>query len=289
MGRPFRFAVLLALAWVSAWTVARYSATGLVLKVDRPNNSLVVSCEAIPGYMDAMVMPLTVRDAKTLASLAPGMTIDFSLVVDQKSSRAESIKIRQFESYANEPMQARRLQLLQGLGDAKAKPLDLGTEVPDFTLTDQAERTVSLSQFEGKVVAANFVYTRCPLPDFCYRLSNNLAQLQKRFSSQMGRDLVLLTITFDPVHDRPEAMATYAKAWNANPETWHFLTGSSADIDRICNLFGVSSWQDEGLLTHNMHTVVIDRRRKLVANIEGNQFSAKQLGDLVESVVKRAE
>jgi protein SCO1/2 len=289
MARPFRFAVLLALAWVSAWTAARYSATGLVLKVDRPNNSLVVSCEAIPGYMDAMVMPLTVSDAKTLASLTPGMTIDFSLVVDRKSSHVESIKIRQFESYANEPTQARRLQLLQGLGDAKAKPLDLGTEVPDFTLTDQAERTVSLSQFEGKVVAANFVYTRCPLPDFCYRLSNNLAQLQKRFSSQMGRDIVLLTITFDPVHDRPDVMATYAKAWNANPETWHFLTGSSADIDRICNLFGVSSWQDEGLLTHNMHTVVIDRHRKLVANIEGNQFSAKQLGDLVESVVKRAE
>jgi len=291
MARRVPFILVLVFTVVPAWATSRYPATGLVLKVDRPHHQVVVSCEAIPGYMDAMVMPLNVKSSKQLDPLTPGMTVDFTLVVEKTSSHMEGIKVRQFESYANEPMQARRLALLQGLGspDLRAKVVPLGNEVPDFTLTDQTGKPVSLAQLEGKVVAANFVYTRCPLPDFCYRLSNNLAQLQKRFTSQMGSDLVLLTITFDPVHDRPDVMATYAKTWSANPDTWHFLTGATSDIERICNMFGVSSWQDEGLLTHNMHTVVIDRHRKLVANIEGNQFTPKQLGDLVDTVMKRAD
>jgi protein SCO1/2 len=144
-----------------------------------------------------------------------------------------------------------------------------------------------LSQFAGKVVALNFVYTRCPLPDYCFRLSNNLAQLQKRFGDRLGKDLVLLTITFDPVRDTPDVMAKYAHIWNADTKSWHFLTGTVAEVQRVCGMFGVAAWQDEGVLTHSLHTVVIDRRGRLAANVEGNSYTAKQLGDLVEEVIKR--
>ena len=74
-----------------------------------------------------------------------------------------------------------------------------------------------LSRLAGKVVAMNFIYTRCPLPDYCFRLSNHLASLQKRFAERMGRDLILMTGTFDPAHDRPDVMANYARIWQANP------------------------------------------------------------------------
>jgi protein SCO1 len=46
-------------------------------------------------------------------------------------------------------------------------------------------------------------------------------------------------------------------------------------------------WSDEGLLTHTLHTVVIDRQGRLASNIEGNQFTAQQLGDLVQTVMDR--
>jgi protein SCO1/2 len=267
---------------------SRYSATGLVLKIDRAHSAMVISCQAIPGYMDAMTMPINVPDAKALDHLAPGLMIDFALVVDAESSHAEDIKVRKFESYQQEPQQARRLALMQGLAAPKPPPVAVGQEVPDFTLTDQNETPVNFATFKGKVVAMNFVYTRCSLPDNCYRLSNNLAQLQTRFAARMQQDLVLLTVTFDPVHDRPAVLANYAKTWKAGPG-WHFLTGGTADVDHVCNLFGVDSWQDEGLLTHNMHTAVIDRHGKLVTNIEGNQFTAQQLGDLVDTVMKQTD
>jgi protein SCO1/2 len=131
--------------------------------------------------------------------------------------------------------------------------------VADFTLIDQTGKPVRLSQFAGKVVALTFIYTSCPLPNFCFRLSNHFGQLNKRFAARMGRDLVLLSITFDPVHDSPEVLAKYAATCKADPKSWHFLTGSLAEVKAVCARFGLNFWQEEGLFTHSMHTVVIDR------------------------------
>jgi protein SCO1/2 len=98
---------------------------------------------------------------------------------------------------------------------------------------------------------------------------------------------VLLTISFDPVHDTPEKLAEYAGIWRANPARWHFLTGAAKDVERVSGLFGVAAWKDDGLLTHSLHTAIIGRDGKLVANLEGNRFTAQQLGDLVEKTLAR--
>jgi protein SCO1/2 len=152
-------------------------------------------------------------------------------------------------------------------------------------LTNQKRRSVALSDLRGKVVAINFIYTSCALPNFCLRIASNFGVLQKRFGAQLGRDLVLLTVTFDPVHDTPDVLAEYAKQFDANPATWHFLTGAAADVQRVCRLFGVDFFPDEGLMNHSLHTAIIDRNGKLVANIEGNQFTANQLADLTQTVL----
>jgi protein SCO1/2 len=144
---------------------------------------------------------------------------------------------------------------------------------------------ISLPELRGRVVALNFVYTSCALPTFCLRLANNFAVLQKRFEKRLGKDLVLLTVTFDPVHDTPEVLAKYSEQWKANPAAWHFLTGSEADVQRVCRVFGVQAFPNEGLMDHSLHTVLIDRQGKLAANIEGNRFTASQLGDLTEGIL----
>ena len=110
--------------------------------------------------------------------------------------------------------------------------------------------------------------------------------LQTRFAKELGRDLVLLTVSFDPVHDTPDVLAKYASQWDANPDTWRFLTGPPADVERACRLFGVHAFTNEGLLDHSLHTVIINREGILVANIEGNQFTATQLGDVTAVVLR---
>ena len=159
------------------------------------------------------------------------------------------------------------------------------TPCPIFTLTDQTGRRVTLSQWAGKVVAVTFIYTSCPLPDYCFRLSNNFSQLNQRFAGRMGRDLVLLSISFDPVHDQPKVLAKYASTWKADPESWHFLTGPLDEVKAVSRQFGLNFWPDEDYLTHSLHTLVIDRRGRLAADFEGNQFTARQLGDYVEVLI----
>jgi protein SCO1/2 len=94
-------------------------------------------------------------------------------------------------------------------------------------------------------------------------------------------------VSFDPNRDTPERLAEYSRQWNADPASWHFLTGPSADIQRVCRQFGVDAFPDEGLITHSTRTIVIDRQGAIAASIEGNQYAAAQLGDLIESVLRR--
>jgi len=274
----------------SIWAAQQFPVTGMVLKVDQPHKIFVVSCQSIPGYMDAMVMPFEVREVEALNGLAAGMTIDFTLVVEKASNYAEHLQIRRYESVEQDPLTARRLKLLNQLSHPDlAKSLDIGQAVPDFTLTDQSHRQVTFSKLAGKVVALNFIYTSCALPNFCFRNSNTFGVLQKRFQEQMGRDLVLLTVTFDPQRDGPDVLAKYAQTWKANPATWHFLTGSVSDVQRVSDMFGVEYFPDEGLMNHSLHTVIINRSGNLVSNIEGNQFTANQLGDLIGTVLSRRD
>jgi protein SCO1/2 len=286
-----RFVALAAWLLVSAgsgWAAQQFPVTGLVLRVNRPRKSLIVSCESIAGYMEAMIMPFQVREAKELEGLTPGMTVDFTLVVEKESNYAEHLQIRRYESVEQDPLTARRLKLLNRLSDpasTSAKAVGIGQVVPDFALTDQDRHLVALSQFAGKVVAINFIYTNCALPNYCFRSSNTFGVLQRRFKEKMGRALVLLTVTFDPQRDGPDALARYASTWKADSATWHFLSGSVPEIQHVTNMFGVDYFPDEGFMDHSLHTAVIDCQGKLVANIEGNQFTANQLGDLVQTVL----
>lgn len=263
-----------------------YAVTGMVLRVDPARKSFLVSHDAVAGLMTAMTMSFEVRDAKDLNGLVPGAAVTFILVLGQTSAHAERIRMVPYRSVEQDPLTARRLAVLKSLSSAP-KPLAVGRQVPDFTLIDQKRRPVTLSQFRGKVVAINFIYTSCALPQFCYRIANHFGVVQRRFRQESGRDIVFLTITFDPARDTPEKLAEYASQWNASPDVWRFLTGTAPEVQRVCNLFGVDFFPDEGLMNHSTRTAVIDRQGALVANIEGNQYSAAQLGDLVETTLRR--
>lgn len=284
--------LLLLLAVGQGWAAEKHAVTGMVLKIDRPNKTMIVSCESIPGYMDAMTMPFSVPDSKALDGLEPGTTVDFTWFVDNDSSYADNVHARPFDNLELDPSQARRLKLLENAvapATSGAGAVAVGQPVPDFTLTDQNRRRVALSQFSGKVVAVTFIYSRCPFPNYCFRLSNNFGQLQKRFKKQMGKDLVLLSIVIDPANDGPEALTNYAQIWKADAEGWHFLTGPLPEIQQVARKFDMNFYPDEALFVHSFHTAVIDRQAKLAANIEGNTFTAQQLGDLVDTLIKRQD
>jgi protein SCO1/2 len=285
-----KFVVLISVLLTSTpsvWAAAQYAA-GMVLKVDLQHKTILLSCECIPGDMPAGMAKFSVKEVSSLARLVPGQLVDFSIRDEGTVRYAEGITIREFSNLEQQSLAARRLTMVEKLEGSAPEPkaLTVGERVPSSTLMDQNRRQVDVAGFPGKVVVLNFFYTHCTLPEYCFRLSNNLGNVQKRFQKKMGHDLVLLSLSFDPVHDQPEALANYARTWHAD-RNWHFLTGAPPVVKKVCTLFGVNSWPDEAELLHSLHTVVLDRDGRLAANIEGNQFTAQQLGDFIEVILKQ--
>jgi protein SCO1/2 len=270
-----RIAFLVIAAALTASCAARHQGRGLVLNVDRAASTLTVSHDPIPGYMDAMVMPFTVRNPTQMADVRPGDRIACRLNVRDERSWIDRLRL-----LSAAPVDA-------GLTQSPAVPVlvPIGGAVPDFTLTNQDGEAVSLSSLRGQVVAVTFIYTRCPLPDYCPRMITNLQAIERRLPERVGKDLVLAAITFDPRHDTAPRMKEYARAFHADRRGWQFLTGSVDDVSRVCGWFGVEFWPEEGLITHTLQTAVIDRKGKLVASVEGKDYSAKQLTDLVARVL----
>ena len=267
----------LALSLGVAGCAAHHTTTGLVLRVDKPASTVTISHDAFPGFMDAMAMPFDLKGSARTAKLTPGDRVKFRLSLKGGHSWVDRVEV-----VSAAPVDA-------GLENTPAVPVlvPVGTVMPDFELTDQAGRPLALSALKGKVVAVTFIYSRCPLPDYCPRMIENFKALRERFAHRMDRDLVFLTISFDPRYDTPEVLSNYAASQRAGGPGWHFLTGDPAKIERVCHAFGIQYWAEEGLITHSLQTAVIDRDGRLAATVEGKDFTPQQLGDLVGAVLDR--
>jgi protein SCO1/2 len=249
----------------------------MVLSVNAPDQTVIVSHRDIPRYMPAMSMPFRVRKPAELTGLHPGAQIEFDLVTRKSASYIERLR-----RVGGRPV-------IEDRGDRIPLPpnpsrIAVGEAMPDFILTDQLRNPVRLSDFRGRVVAVDFIYTRCPLPDVCPRLSASFARLQTRFRD---KDLVLLSITIDPRYDTSEVLLGYAKIWNARPEGWRFLTGPDREIETVARRFGMNYWPEEGLITHTSQTGIIGRNGKLAATVDGSSFAPVQLGDLIERELEK--
>lgn len=239
-----------------------FSVDGVVVAVDPAARTMLVSHRPIARYMDAMLMPFRVEDARELAGVGPGARVRFELAVTRNGSVARHVRIT-----GQSELPAARGRIA------------IGEALPEFRLTDQMGRTVTPGDLRGKVVAIDFIYTRCPLPDVCPRLSANFAALQRR----AGADLLLLSVTVDPDYDTPAVLAAYARRWSADPAKWRFLTG---DVGPLAAALGQIYWADEGAIGHNSSTAVIGRDGRLAAMMEGSEYRVDQLAHLVTRVLE---
>src|SRR5688500_4004511 len=183
--------ILPVIALLAAGCADRHPARGLVLKVDQQAGVVTVSHDAIHGLMDAMVMPFTASAPAELKDVKAGDVISFRLTVGRDGSTVDRIAI-----LSAAPGDSGLI-----LGPAKPALASLNQQVPAFTLTAQDGVPVTLSALRGRVVVIAFIYTRCPLPDYCPRVLTNLGALRDRFAGRFGTDLTLLTVTFDPTYD----------------------------------------------------------------------------------------
>jgi protein SCO1 len=271
MRRPL-FIALLGLVTVLACSRGReYELHGQVLAVHPDRQEITIKHEDIRGFMPGMTMPFKVRDGKLLEGRTPGELVTATLVVEDTDAFLSSIE-RTGAAPLTEPPPTASLSAIVGPGE----------EVPDVQVTDQTGASRKLSDWRGRVVAVTFIYTRCPVPNFCPLMDRHFATAQKALGEDPAlRDRAhLVSVSFDPRFDTPQVLSAHAQRVGADPATWSFVTGAQDAIDRFASAFGVSIIREDADLKeimHNLRTAVIDREGKLVKVFTGNEWTPEEL------------
>jgi protein SCO1/2 len=254
----------------------RFEIKGKVESVDRPANQVTIAHQEIPGFMPAMTMPFKVKDPTALSLIAPGDEITATLVVQHGRSWLEDI------------VTSRSYPVPESGKTVGLREPQPGDEVPDFSLINQDGKPIRLQQYRGRALVITFIYTRCPLPDFCPLMSNNFAEINKEL--QKEPDLYppthLLSISIDSDYDKPKVLRSYGAAYvgvgtQKGFEQWEFACGTAEQVKAVADFFGLMYKQEQDQIIHSLRTVIIGPDGKVFKVYRGNEWKPSEvLGEL---------
>lgn len=265
-------AVALAPGMVGCQRPARhYQLNGQIVAVDPARQELTIKHEDIPGFMPGMTMAFKVWAPRQMDGRIPGEIVTATLVVNGTDAHLRDVARTGFSPVVEAHPAARVLNLLQP-GDA----------VRDTTLVDETGSPHRLEDFRGHILAVTFIYTRCPLPNFCPVMDRHFrgVQEQVRADPDLRGGVRLLSVSFDPEHDTPAVLATHAAKVGADSALWRFLTGDREAVDAFTAQFGVSVMREGARpddIVHNLRTVIIDGEGKLVTSFSGSEWTPADL------------
>lgn len=253
-----------------------YEARGIVRGVAPDHSTMDVEHETIPGFMPSMTMPFTAKDPKESAALRIGDAISFRLTVTDQDSWIDQIK----------KISAEAVRLPASTATPTASPvarasprLREGDMMPPFQLTNQSGESITLETFRGHPFVLTFIFTRCPIPNFCPLMSKNFAALQNAINNASGpvAQTRLLSISFDPDFDSPQVLKSYAASERADPSVWTFATGEKREINDLTHGFSVYVEAEGGTISHGLATALIDRDGKIAKIWRGNGWTPAEL------------
>jgi protein SCO1/2 len=251
-----------------ATNVRSFMAKGTVMEFKPDGRTVVIQHEAISNYMAAMTMPFKAKAPEELAGLHRGDEISFRLQVTESESWVDDIAkigtvtLPHIQTPAHSPTNQPHHPLL------------------DYKFTNELGQAVSLNDFRGQALAITFFYTRCPIPEYCPRLSKNFQEAQQKLESLPGApaNWHFLSISFDPEFDSPQMLKAYGNSYQYDPKHWSFLTGPADKIGELARQSDVSYQPDAGTFNHNFRTLIIDANGHL-------QMIFPTSGDLSDQIV----
>ncbi len=256
----------------------RFPIEGRVVTVDAAAHTITLDHHEVVGYMKAMTMAFDVRDGWVFNVVHPGDTVQATLVVGG-DAYLENISVTQ----------------ARGAADlSSTSPMHLpqkGEDVPDFHFVNQEGRAIELAQFRGEPLLITFVYSRCPLPEYCIRMSNNFAEIARTLQTSNPAafaKLQMLSISIDPEFDDPKVLRSYGKSYagavDPGLKHWSFATGKPGDIRKAAEYFGLSYEKQNGQIIHDLRTALVDADGKIADFYSGNQWKANDLAMQIEAL-----
>lgn len=256
----------------------RYPIKGKVISVDKAAKTANIQHEEIPGFMPAMTMDFLIKDDWVWDDLHPGSEIRAELIVDKQAKDPywlEKIGISALPIPGQEPLP---------VNESFAQ---IGKPVPDFSLTNQDGKRISIKDFKGKPLAITFIYSKCPLPEYCIRMSTNFSDLANNLMADPERKdkFRLLSISFDPANDTPEKLRSYGLGYlgkNAKPDfsVWQLAVGKDEEVRKIADFFGLRyeiDPNDKTQFNHSLRTAVIGPDGTVKKILAGNKWTPAEL------------
>jgi protein SCO1/2 len=263
-----------------------YRLRGKVIRTDSAKGEVTLNHDAIPGFMDAMTMPYKLKDPAILGELHPGDVLTADLLVSPDPNADVLLDHLVVIAQAKPDYKPAVTYHVPAPGDV----------VPDFKLRDQDGRTIHLAQFKGNALLITFIYTRCPLPNFCPLVTRNFAQMKKELEASAGllAKTQLLSVSFDPDHDTPERLRAYGAQYIGSDapsalEHWDFAVPDKPVLFEMARFFdvGITNGPDE-TLTHTLSTTLVGPDGKVARFYPGNEWTVQQVMNDVKAVTARS-
>jgi protein SCO1 len=261
----------------STQSTKRYAFKGKVMTVDKNAGTANIDNEAIPGFMDPMVMPYSFKPPSLINQLQRGDSIAADVVVDNGEYWLENVKvIGHSQPPADKP-------------EASIHIPQPGDDVPNFHLINQNGKNISLHDYRGQTLLLTFIYTRCPFPDYCPRVSHEFADLNRQLRADPARygKTHLISISFDPANDTPKVLRAYGLDCAATKDPaifhhWEFAAIPQPDLPKVADYFAFTYKEEGGLITHSLSTAVIAPNGKIFKWYHGAEWQATDLLQDVE-------
>ena len=243
--------------------IHEYRLVGQILAVDRHANRVTIRHQDIEGFMPGMTMPFPVRDPKMLEGRTAGELVDATLSVQGTDAWVSRLNVT-----GTAPI----------VDVAPVPGLAPGDRIADAALVDQAGSPMRVADLAGHAAVVTFVYTRCPLPEFCPAIEARLGTVQQAIRSDPSLSGArILAVTLDPAHDTPQVLAAHARERHADPAIWRFASGTAGVIDGFGRQFGVAvtrTSDEPSGIEHNLRTVILDADLRIVAVLTGSDWPA---------------
>lgn len=252
-----------------------YQLRGIIVSTNPAKGEVTINHQAIPGFMSAMTMPYKLRDTRILGELHPGDTVTADVLVSQTDSAEIFVDHFVIVGQAKPDYKPTVQYHVPAPGDA----------VPDFHLTDQDGRRIRIAQFHGKALLVTFLYTRCPVPDFCPRVTRNFAAVERSLAANpaLYAKTHLLCASFDPEGDTPARLKAYGEQYmgSAAPKAfahWDFAVPGKAELAPLAQWFDVGLTNEANdTITHTLSTTLIGPDGKVVRFYPGNEWTPEEL------------
>ncbi|HRI02607.1 MAG TPA: SCO family protein [Pyrinomonadaceae bacterium] len=268
-------------------TAKRYPIKGKVVSADRTSKKAKIDHEKIEGYMEAMTMDFPIHADWVWDDLKPGSEIRAELVVD---------------NVGKDPYYLENIGIIAAADPNQPAPpvnenfAQIGQSVPDFALTNQDGKRVAINDFKGKALAITFIYARCPLPDYCIKMSTAFSDTAKLIAAneELTDKVRLLSISFDPANDTPEKLRSYGIGYLGNDpkakfDVWQLAVGKDAEVKKIADFFGLRyevDQNDKTQINHSLRTAVIGPDGKVTKILPGNEWTVADLKNELELALK---